>query len=619
MLKRKTCRYAFSGGLLVACMMLTGVSLPAKADTWASWRYTWGVTNDGHISCWNVSEGAFCTVSCDHCPCNECECGSPGPEPTGECLCQGDPPLCDPGGEGCSEDASGGGVYHRIWTVCHRYCLDLDCMKSKGDTAVTPPPPRFHQWAGHASGQQCPLNPDTTCDTLYRYLPKYNDTLCYRFAVSEPMQLTVILRTSTYKGIAMNAPLPSGETDVVSDMVPITADGEEQWTMDSHWYENDRSCFRLIRFLKPKDDFGNRMVGYLKIRVLDYAAEADLDFYPDKYPEQILHMPPVPRCREQFLSFADADSDGLTRWEEYRGFCDSSGAHFRLDMDTTTANTRRQIIVIDDDDILGSPYVDGFTHRLQEMLGCSLIVDCNVRTDTTRLPICPLCPDEAWNRFERLDTYQAKWSSAISAWEPNALTDPHYLYRAPADSSGLERSSDQVAIRLSMQDLSDAYGQICRIHSNEQNRDYGICGNTGIASDTPAIWEDIHGLWPHTDSTIGLIDHGSLNISVMTVCKRRNIAHELGHAISILDHNPEEAGDNKMCVMMNDIVWVIDSFHVYDPINDDARCSWWQNRYVNAFKDYPDDPRPDHKWGYQDDNFHCRGHIFYRPPFRSQN
>ena len=134
-------------------------------------------------------------------------------------------------------------------------------------------------------------------------------------------------------------------------------------------------------------------------------------------------------------------------WEEYRGFCYGDTGHFRLDLDTVAANTKRQIIIIDNSCLLHGPRIDGFTSRLQEMMVCSLVIDSNVITSPVDAGYTDSLGDSCVDDFyERIDLFQAYWfyNGSSGMWTPNALTNPYYAFPTNYDSAGLERACDQL-------------------------------------------------------------------------------------------------------------------------------------------------------------------------------
>jgi len=183
---------------------------------------------------------------------------------------------------------------------------------------------------------------DKPCDTLVLRpsdtpptsdpVHKFGDRLCYQFYTTKTHNVTAVLKTSTYEGRCMNYPVGPAELDTISDMVPDTLPhgAPGHWDFLEHWFEGDRSCFKLKRTIIPG-------ISDLYIRVLDYAAEGDLTAWDDS--GHVIPDPQqIPPNYQRFKSTTDADSDGFTAWEEYRGFI-ISGVHHRLD------STRAQVFV----------------------------------------------------------------------------------------------------------------------------------------------------------------------------------------------------------------------------------------------------------------------------------
>jgi hypothetical protein len=205
-------------------------------------------------------------------------------------------------------------------TTAPGYCVDYDCLANK-DSSGQSGQTGHGEWEGigYLELTPCSSNPDTTADSSRLYLPMYGDTLCYKVTVSRPMRVDVLFNTSTYEGMAMNAPVPAGE-DTLDDVLLLA---DASWAKDSSWFEGDRGYTRLHRGMDKGE------VAYLNLRLLDYAAEAELfaaqsGFLRLKdYGGHVVvpYIADTTHSRHfNFRSVADADSDGLTQWEEYRGF-----------------------------------------------------------------------------------------------------------------------------------------------------------------------------------------------------------------------------------------------------------------------------------------------------------
>jgi hypothetical protein len=192
-----------------------------------------------------------------------------------------------------------------------------------------------------------PANTSPTSDPVHNY----GDILCYQFIASKADDVTAVLKTSTYEGRCMNYPVGPAEPDTISDMVPdtVTEMSRNRWRLLAHWYEDDRSCFKIQRMISAG-------VTNLQIRVLDYAAEGDLSAW-DSSGHEIPDPQQIPPDYERFKSTGDADSDGFTAWEEYRGFMDDYGQHWRLDSLQTDVYVYNHAAAISQENLNRAAYV----------------------------------------------------------------------------------------------------------------------------------------------------------------------------------------------------------------------------------------------------------------------
>jgi hypothetical protein len=437
-------------------------------------------------------------------------------------------------------------------------------------------------------------------------LHAFGDILPYEFNLTAPLCVRAYLTTSTYEGRCMNYPVNDGTTtepDTISDLVPILDDG---WTLVSQSFNGDRSRWLVERTLGQ---------GFhdLNIKVLDYAAEGDLSaFRCDNSEYDLCCAQKIPRNYDYWKSQADPDSDGLTVWEEYRGFCNTDGSHFRLDLDTCAENTKRQIIIIDDDDVLErdnpTGLIHGFVTRLQEMMRCSLVVKDSIMTSPVDGHFLHNGQPCDWDFYERLDTCQAKWDETTSHWVPNQLSNPLYVLPAPADSNGLSRASDQVGVRLSIcwDATADDYGETCHKRASNGDWPFGICGNAGTRFLPLYMENTILYWWP--DGTGGsdfdVYESPELMDSVYKVCLRRTIAHEMGHVIDIPDHAPDQdSGIDLMCPLLNVMLRTPSELPL---CTTDQWWDWWQEwRDIQS--------QENHKWRFLNEgNNQCSSSIRYR-------
>jgi hypothetical protein len=115
--------------------------------------------------------------------------------------------------------------------------------------------------------------------------------------------MIAILKVSTYQGVAMNAPVPASAPDSIADVVPIPVNSASVWDTVKIWFEGDKKVYKLSKPFKDGEK------GYLYLKVLDYAAEATVDFYNSKLAWPPLDTLRFPLNRDRFHSNADPDSD----------------------------------------------------------------------------------------------------------------------------------------------------------------------------------------------------------------------------------------------------------------------------------------------------------------------
>lgn len=529
----------------------------------------------------------------------------------------------DINGNGSSLDCSVGGTYC-IWEQVG----DCDFIVKDEDDYIVP----IYEPISLTLSPRAD-NPDTTFTDSLRYMPMYDSVLVYELRASHPMTVEIELGCSMYEGIAMNAPVPDDESEKKADMKLIGA-GDPR-------YSSHTAIYTMQRDLEADEPLE------VEVKMLDYAAKGRLracQIFRDG--DRVLHGRPaekpqeIPRAYDVWLSNADPDSDGFTLWEEYRGFVCLDSTHFRLDLDTI--KTRRHIILLDPDTMVfkDTHITVDYIDRLQQMMGCSLLYP---NTDSARMAGCSLVvifKDTAstlmtdtidggfvddvsgdpynWEFYERIDRYQGRWNETLNRWEPDTLTNPHYIRPAPYDSNGFVRASDQVAIRLSKLEFDEAYG-LC-FHKTS----YGICGNAGITYSLDLLINDVTRLWP-PDTTNGGTGGGwdpypHLYHSVLKIDLRRLLAHELGHAINAPDHgyhgprDPQHPGGEQWeqasgtalnCVMLNNIVRLEDPYLPncrgylrYDGGQPQSCEAGWEE-WINAYEDHPNHPNT--RWGFYND------------------
>lgn len=420
---------------------------------------------------------------------------------------------------------------------------------------------------GDISLHPCVGSPDSNS----AWLPQYGDQLCCSIQVlSNVGKLEAFLRTSTYQGIAMNAPVPSG-MDTLKDIV---IGQHSDWVIaDSGFVGDTAYTYRLLAVTERSAPYSL----FLHFTVLDFGAEGDLlvrSCVDTTLRTDTLHFPHD--YVNRFHSNADADGDGLTVWEENRGFINQNGSYIR------TSPLTREILVIDSGNVFTDADIgNDFKAMLENMVGAQVIL-CNVLTSDTVL--------QGW-RFQRIDFKQGVYTAGgLVPWN-TSLTLPAPPYGVPWGLYG-EASAQQVAILLDQ--AGDSLTE--RGHCNHQH-DYGICGNAGMAVLIETIGRDVV-RW----QTDGHYLPPDLVPRVRTVYKRKVLAHEFGHAIDINDHCPvndpgcDQYGGAANCPLQN-------------PFNDPhlpLSAELWE-AWLNTYDNYDN-------WGYlNDQTYNCHDQILYRP------
>jgi hypothetical protein len=571
-------------------LLLIGLTCETKAqDEYTTFRrkLSWGVRIAGNSIEWYDSWSGFKTVDCwsggyvcTGCDQTQLGCGYPYVSPPTGCdLRQGQVPYVGYSYNYCTAIEQ---VNYCGFSFGFHWIRDLDgcdcpLTPAAGASGYSPESNSYTEYIGYSPTagmtglitiSPCEDSPDPYSD----WLPSYGEQLCFQIHVSNPMRLEAIFKTSTYEGIAMNAPVPVGEPEQVKDIKAAQNNG---WQLLETWWEADTACFKLrtTSTVQPAGDV------FLSFAVLDYAAEGamfvrncqDTFLTADPYPYQIPYD-----FVSRFHSSADADGDGLTVWEEHRGFVNQNGTHFR------TSPEAKEILVIDNAEVLVDNEIGSdFITSLEGMLDCD-IVPCNVVTEPAVW--------EGWT-FQQIDFMQGTYGADGLHPFNTPLVWPDPPYGRPLPWAG-DIPSQQVAIVV---DQSGNIGQEWG-HCNHQP-DFGICGNAGVGVLLAFISAQVEDWETYNNLPFGL------KPQVRVLFKRKVLAHEFGHVVDICDHCLPLCVDNPNCDQFDGSVDCV----LQNPFNHPANSSSAWGDWIDTYDNFDN-------WGYQNDApFGCSGQILYRP------
>jgi hypothetical protein len=347
------------------------------------------------------------------------------------------------------------------------------------------------------------------------WLPEYDSWLCFWIISNMTMSITLELKTSTYEGIAMNANFPSAVTDSICDLTPDTANPDHSvvWVLPA-WsdpYDARHRTFWGSALLQAD------MPVSVWVHVLDWAADGLLTAYCLVGPEmnqitQVTEL--IPHNYQRFLSNADPDSDGLTDWEEYRGF-DLAGIHVRTD--STFAN-----LFVDDQ----TGYLNWGTLGTVTDYMCFSAHQVTVK-----------------------DVDHRKWIDFMKG-NAGSLVHPGYdspVLSPPADVIDLHQAACVFTVNNI---LTDTFGVTVKTwldtvyYPRPEGTDGPVQINILEHQEQMAVFE-LHGLLPRDTDPV-VYDR------VFNQYLNRTCFHELGHVLGIFDHRNDPWQGDYRCVMTYD-------------------------------------------------------------------
>lgn len=323
----------------------------------------------------------------------------------------------------------------------------------------------------------------------------------------------------------------------------------------------------------------------------------------------------LPPNYEQWKSTADADSDGFSVWEEYRGFdfwMDNVTVHERLDTNLTE-------LVFQADDGMQTGYSDAFD-KLQssEFTNVALVsfgdINSNVFESTDTPEVLPPGPPDGqpaydgdlvrnFIDFESDHFVESDWIHNELCTPPGMETFPWGENRSTIDIAdiaiiGLE--IDHSTLHPTLLGQTRPYYIVeTSIRQNEdcapviQYPGGGGCGGIKIYEDN--LHNHVDGLVADPQYNFPTQPPWDLIPYFKIQRTSRTITHEFGHAFGINHHCPNNYVGNRLCVM----------------------------KYLFTPDDYPHGTPTPEDWidflddvlvaEYMDDPYHCRQTVAMRP------
>ncbi len=399
--------------------------------------------------------------------------------------------------------------------------------------------------------QQCYNKDDSVGNFTRDYLPQYGDSLCFTIVAYEDSAVVVQLVTSTYEGIAMNAPVPlwytphpemdSVRQDTICDIVPDTL---SPMRLHGPFFEGDTAYFSDTIFFDPLTGVAQSLI----LRVQDYAAAGTLRAWLLNDPASNASEQ-IPFNFERFLSRSDSDSDGFSAWEEYRGFIlnpDSAKPHARLD------STHKDLFVLPDA-ALAQDYDTVFA-----MLATSSFLGATIRTYPADLDSFSWLKTDTLIFITGTDTSRLRLSRNFvdyesrhfdgAAWVQDILATPPGLESFPWDAQHdtIKRADIAVVkVRLDAFTPTNIFANTYQFEDSSGNNlsAYESCNNPlriypgSGGTDAIVVYEVGLDRWVNA---IANADTFHLPVSLQLDFKRqqivRTILHEFGHVAGINHH-----------------------------------------------------------------------------------
>jgi hypothetical protein len=483
---------------------------------------------------------------------------------------------------------------------------------AKGDDTIRVPDRLGRSWYtfGWVSLKPASDNPDTTTTDSLRYLPQYGDDLCYAVRASHPMVVEVLVKSSMYEGMAMNAGVPYNAPEDTADVWPDTTDvqpsGTYRWRRAGSYIQGNFKYFRLQRWCDSLS------TAFLHVRILDYAAEAELRAYPAEVTylsSRSIRIPYDQHYLGKMKSTVDADSDGFTAWEEYRGFCNGiNGNDYVWNSRLDTTRAQFFYTVFDQANCFTPGMAEAIVDTCAKIAGNSqaILIPINNLSQLSELVY-----DETDVRH--FIDFKSHVYRKDSTWVPNPLCVPlgqrgpyladAYMHPIVDDSIGIAQNGI-FYLTTTARDTGDQEGFAKIQFDPSQTPPWIYPGGGGLYKII------INSHWVNY-SVLTMVTNHQLPATMrydpaLPANFERNIAHEFGHAFGLTHHTPcctAPLGDES-CIMTY-WWWVgtdpcCSNQNSLNPPPDAAPgwTTWFQNNRSG--------------YGFKQDQWNCAGRFMFR-------